>query len=355
MTEKNTTMNNQAVTFKHFTLNDIIEYLEKRNPDEEMVYSLTFDALSRVGEIKLIARKEKTTVSKNLSTINLIVSDAVKKSVAFFKIDAAVIPVCEMAMGIIFGEAKNIQSPKQVSNNESINKRMLNIDDLQKIMPSEEDQEGMSMHDLLLAIQEIENKHKCTLSIVNSVADFIESNGTLSKKFFISSVGVKSYNVYFRVPGQSGTDDIFARFKILSDDWARIDTKKVAVFYYNGSCLPEKLTRKVFAQVCEQVISETAQILKAARNSYSDNTGPASDLVTPAFKDEGVNKLAKKDKHPCIHVSFFDTSVPVLEIVDDKGAGKAIVQHLMDKGIVSSLRYFDETGKVTKVINVTLS
>ena len=53
MTENNTTMNNQAVAFKHFTLNDIIEYLEKRNPDEEMVYSLTFDALSRVGEIKL--------------------------------------------------------------------------------------------------------------------------------------------------------------------------------------------------------------------------------------------------------------------------------------------------------------
>ena len=342
MTENNTTMNNQAVAFKHFTLNDIIEYLEKRNPDEEMVYSLTFDALSHVGEIKLIARKEKTTVSKNLSTINLIVSDAV-------------IPVCEMAMGIIFGEAKNIQSPKQVSNNESINKRMLNIDDLQKIMFPEEDQEGMSMHDLLLAIQEIENKHKCTLSIVNSVADFIESNGTLSKKFFISSVGVKSYNVYFRLPGHSGTDDIFARFKLLSDDWARIDTKKVAVFYYNGSSLPEKLTRKVFVQLCEQVISETVQILKAARNSYSDNTGPASDLVTPAFKDEGMNKLVKKDKHPSIHVSFFDTSVPVLEIVDDKGAGKAIVQHLMDKGIVSSLRYFDETGKETKVINVTLS
>lgn len=210
MTENNTTMNNQAVAFKHFTLNDIIEYLEKRNPDEEMVYSLTFDALSRVGEIKLIARKEKTTVSKNLSTINLIVSDAVKRTVAFFKIDAAVIPVCEMAMGIIFGEAKNIQSPKQVSNNESINKRTLNIDDLQKIMFPEEDQEG-------------------------------------------------------------------------------------------------------------------------------------------------VNKLAKKDKHPSIHVSFFDTSIPVLEIVDDKGTGKAIVQHLLDKNIVSSLRYFDETGKVTKVINVTLS
>ena len=150
-------------------------------------------------------------------------------------------------------------------------------------------------------------------------------------------------------------DDIFARLKILTDDWARIDTKKVAVFYYNGSCLPEKLTRKVFAQVCEQVICETAQILKEARNSYSDNTGPASDLVTPAFKDEGVNKLAKKDKHPSIHVSFFDTSIPVLEIVDDKGTGKAIVQHLLDKSIVSSLRYFDETGKVTKVINVTLS
>ena len=355
MTENNTTMNNQAVAFKHFTLNDIIEYLEKRNPDEEMVYSLSFSALSNLSEIKLIAHKEKTTVSKNLSTLKLMVSDAVKRTVAFFKIDAAVIPACEMTMGIIFGEAKNIKRPKQVSNSESTNKRTLNIDDLQKIMPSEEDQEGMSMHDLLLSIQEIENKHKCTLSIVNSVADFIESNGVLSKKFFISSVGVKSYNVYFRVPGHSGTDDIFARFKILSDDWARIDTKKVAVFYYNGSCLPEKLTRKVFAQMCEQVISETAQILKAARNSYFDNTGPASGLVIPAFKDEGVNKLAKKDKHPSIHVSFFDTSIPVLEIVDDKGTGKAIVQHLLDKNIVSSLRYFDEKGKVTKVINVTLS
>lgn len=355
MTENNKAMKNQAVTIKPYTLNDIIEYLEKRNPEEEMVYSLTFSALSHVGEIILIARKEKTTVSKNLSTLKLMVSDAVKRTVAFFKIDAAVIPACEMTMGIIFGEAKNIKRPKQVSNSESTNKRTLNIDDLQKIMPSEEDQEDMSMHDLLLFIQEIENKHKCTLSIVNSVADFIESNGVLSKKFFISSVGVKSYNVYFRVPGQSGTDDIFARFKILSDDWARIDTKKVAVFYYNGSCLPEKLTVRVFTQMCEQVISETAQILKVARNSYSDNTGPASDLATPAFKDEGVNKLVKKDKHPSIHVSFFDTSIPVLEIVDDKGTGKAIVQHLMDKGIVSSLRYFDETGKVTKVINVTLS
>lgn len=35
--------------------------------------------------------------------------------------------------------------------------------------------------------------------------------------------------------------------------------------------------------------------------------------------------------------------------------GEVIVQHLLDKNIVSSLRYFDETGKVTKVINVTLS
>ena len=355
MTENNTTMNNQAVTFKHYTLNDVVEYLEKRKPDEQMEYALTFSPLTKIHETTFIASKEKTTVSKNLSTLKLMVSDSAKRSVVFFKIDAAVIPACEMTMGIIFGEAKNIQSPKQESNSESTNKRMLNIDDLQKIMPSEEDQEDMSMHDLLLFIQEIENKHKCTLSIVNSVADFIESNGSLSKKFFISSVGVKSYNVYFRVRGQSGTDDIFARLKILTDDWARIDTKKVAVFYYNGSCLPEKLTVRVFAQMCEQVISETAQILKAARNSYSDNTGPASDLVTPAFKDEGVNKLAKKDKHPSIHVSFFDTSIPVLEIVDDKGTGKAIVQHLMDKGIVSSLRYFDETGKVTKVINVTLS
>ena len=102
-------------------------------------------------------------------------------------------------------------------------------------------------------------------------------------------------------------------------------------------------------------MSDYSQFLKPVRNSYPVNTGQASGLATPAFKDEGVNKLAKKDKHPSIHVSFFDTSVPVLEIVDDKGAGKAIVQHLMDKGIVSSLRYFDETGKVTKVINVTLS
>ena len=193
MTENNTTMNNQAVAFKHFTLNDIIEYLEKRNPDEEMVYSLTFDALSHVGEIKLIARKEKTTVSKNLSTINLIVSDAVKKSVAFFKIDAAVIPVCEMAMGIIFGEVKHIQR-------------------------------------------------------------------------------------------------------------------------------------------CADI--------------------PVNYLTT---KDLGMHKPAKKDKYPSIHVSFFDNSIPVLEIVDDKGTGKVIVQHLLDKNIVSSLRYFDETGKVTKVINVTLS
>ena len=74
MTENNTTMNNQAVTFMNYTLNDVVEYLEKRKPDEQMEYALTFSPLSKIHETTFIASKEKTTVSKNLSTLKLMVS-----------------------------------------------------------------------------------------------------------------------------------------------------------------------------------------------------------------------------------------------------------------------------------------
>ena len=101
----------------------------------------------------------------------------------------------------------------------------------------------------------------------------------------------------------------------------------------------------------EIIFGEAKNIQSPKQESNSES----NNKHMPNIKDLGMHKPAKKDKYPSIHVSFFDNSIPVLEIVDDKGTGNAIVQHLLDKNIVSSLRYFDEKGKVTKVINVTLS
>ncbi len=298
MTENNTTMNNQAVAFKHFTLNDIIEYLEKRNPDEEMVYSLTFDALSRVGEIKLIARKEKTTVSKNLSTINLIVSDAVKKSVAFFKIDAAVIPVCEMAMGIIFGEVKHIQRCADIPANYLTTKDLLNA----------------------------YKKAKETTE--------------LSKKILLTPVW-EGYVFNINYQESVRIADYISELQFVFDKHGEI-WSNLRLYMQSGTSL----------------VPLTQEVLDSVFNTQSPNqesNNESNNKHMPNIKDLGMHKPAKKDKYPSIHVSFFDNSIPVLEIVDDKGTGKVIVQHLLDKNIVSSLRYFDETGKVTKVINVTLS
>lgn len=298
MTENNKTMNNQAASFKHFTLNDIIEYLEKRNPDEEMVYSLTFDALSHVGEIKLIARKEKTTVSKNLSTINLIVSDAVKKSVAFFKIDAAVIPVCEMAMGIIFGEVKHIQRCADIPVN------------------------YLTMKDLLNAYK----KAKETTE--------------LSKKILLTPVR-EGYVFNINYQESVRIADYISELQFVVDKHGEI-WSNLRLYMQSGTSL----------------VPLTQEVLDSVFNTQSPNqesNNESNNKHMPNIKDLGMYKPAKKDKYPSIHVSFFDNSIPVLEIVDDKGTGKVIVQHLLDKNIVSSLRYFDETGKVTKVINVTLS